>query len=198
MNPKSIATRLSDILSPFTLFPLVAAIAIFQTPMEMAERWGWLAAVVLLNLISSLVILLEMEKRGIKLDDTLENLNVKRTRIVGFAPIMLILLAEIAMTSARGGYQPLFAILSSGFIIALVAGGISFFWKISLHMIGASSTVSYLTMLVGPLALAALPIIPVLAWARLVLKRHTPWQLFAGTLLPPILIAAIFRYFKLI
>jgi len=198
MNTKSIATRLSVALSPFTLFPIVAAIAIFQTPMDMAERWGWLAAIVLLNLISSLVILFEMERRGIKLDDTLENLIVKRTRIVGFAPIMLILLAEIAMASSRGGYQPLFAILSSGFIIALVAGGISFFWKISLHMIGASSTISYLAVLIGPIALAALPLIPLLAWSRLVLKRHTPGQLFAGTLLPPIMIAAIFRYFRLI
>lgn len=198
MTSKSIANQLSLVLSPFTLFPIVAAIAIFKTPMDMAERWGWLAAVILLNLVSSLLILLGMERRGIKLDDTLENLMVKRTRIVGFAPIMLILLAEIAMASARGGYQPLFAILSSGFIIALVAGGISFFWKISLHMIGASSTISYLAVLVGPIALLALPLIPILAWSRLALKRHTPAQLFGGTLLPPLLIAAIFRYFKLI
>lgn len=198
MNTKSIANQLSNALSPFTLFPIVAAIAIFETPMDMAERWGWLAAIVLLNLVSSLLILLGMERRGIKLDDTLENLVVKRTRIVGFAPIMLILLAEIAMASARGGYQPLFAILSSGFIIALVAGGISFFWKISLHMIGASSTISYLAVLIGPVALFTLPLIPVLAWSRLVLKRHTPGQLFFGTVLPPVIIAAVFWYFELL
>ncbi|MBI3495240.1 hypothetical protein HY065_01285 [Candidatus Berkelbacteria bacterium] len=195
---KLLATKLSLLFSPFTLFPLVAVVAIFRTPMPVQEQYGWIAAIILLNLMSSLIILGEMERYGIKLDDTLENLAVKRTRLIGFAPIMLILLTEIAMAGARGGYQPLFAVLTSSAVVALIIGIISFFWKISLHMVGASATITYLTLLLGPVALAGLPLIPALAWSRLVLKRHTPSQLFFGTVLPPLCIAAVFWYFRII
>ena len=57
------------------------------------------------------------------------------------------------------------------------------FWKISMHMIGVSGFATLLVFVFGPGAWWTFLSLPLVAWARLHRKKHTPAQLVAGALL---------------
>ncbi len=57
---------------------------------------------------------------------------------------------------------------------------ISSFWKISLHMVGVSGFSTVLVYVFGPAIWWAFLSLPLVAWARLYRKKHTPAQLLAG------------------
>ncbi len=59
---------------------------------------------------------------------------------------------------------------------------ISNFWKISLHMVGVSGFATLLTYVFGPSAAWTFASLPLVAWARLYRRKHTPAQLVAGAL----------------
>lgn len=59
---------------------------------------------------------------------------------------------------------------------------ISNFWKISLHMVSVSGFATLLVYAFGPGAAVMYLALPLVAWARLYRKKHTPAQLAAGAL----------------
>ncbi len=68
---------------------------------------------------------------------------------------------------------------------------ISNFWKISLHMVSVSGFATLLVFVFGPGAFWAFLCLPVVAWARLHRKKHTPAQLVAGAVLGAAITAAV-------
>ena len=68
---------------------------------------------------------------------------------------------------------------------------ISIFWKISLHMVGVSGFSVLLIYVFGPAAWWTLLSLPLVAWARLYRKKHTPAQLVAGAVLSALLTAIV-------
>jgi hypothetical protein len=65
-------------------------------------------------------------------------------------------------------------------------------WKISLHCAVAGGAVATLALLYGPLLLALVPIVVVIAWSRVAVRDHTVAQAIAGSLIGPILGGAVF------
>lgn len=59
---------------------------------------------------------------------------------------------------------------------------ISNFWKISLHMVSVSGFATLLVYAFGRWAAVMYLALPLVAWARLYRKKHTPAQLVAGAL----------------
>ncbi len=59
---------------------------------------------------------------------------------------------------------------------------ISNFWKISLHMVSVSGFATLLVYTFGRWAALMYLALPLVAWARLYRKKHTPAQLVAGAL----------------
>ena len=60
---------------------------------------------------------------------------------------------------------------------------ITHFWKISMHLIGVSGFATLLVFVFGPDAWWTFLALPLVAWARLHRKKHTPAQLLAGALM---------------
>ncbi len=81
---------------------------------------------------------------------------------IGGAPRLLWLLALIYAT------------------LGLTMFTISNFWKISLHMVGVSGFSTLLVFVFGAGAWWTFLSLPLVAWARLQRKKHTPAQLVAG------------------
>lgn len=71
---------------------------------------------------------------------------------------------------------------------------ISNFWKISLHMVSVSGFSTVLVYIFGPGALWAFLSLPLVAWARLYRKKHTPAQLLAGAIGGILITAAVFTW----
>ncbi|NOY98531.1 MAG: phosphoesterase PA-phosphatase, partial [Chloroflexi bacterium] len=69
---------------------------------------------------------------------------------------------------------------------------ISNFWKISLHMVGVSGFSTMLVYIFGFGAWWTFLSLPLVAWARLYRKKHTPAQLLAGALGGSLITAAVF------
>jgi len=66
--------------------------------------------------------------------------------------------------------------------LATVMFIISIFWKISMHMAGVGGFATALVFVFGAPALWAFLSLPLVAWARLHRRKHTPAQLAAGAI----------------
>ena len=71
----------------------------------------------------------------------------------------------------------------TGTLAMLAACAVATRWvKVSLHMAFAALTTTSLLLLGSPIGWALLAVLPLLAWSRLVLGRHTPLEVALGAL----------------
>lgn len=87
----------------------------------------------------------------------------------------------------RWGTSFYFSIAVWIYISLLLATIISFFWKISLHMVGNTMFFVLAVQLIGLPVVAGIVALSIVAWSRLVLKKHTVMQLVGGVALPAVL-----------
>jgi hypothetical protein len=67
-------------------------------------------------------------------------------------------------------------------IQTLILFGITLLWQVSVHGAAAAMLAAVGTMLIGPAASMLVVLVPVVAWARLRLDRHTPAQIVVGVM----------------
>lgn len=72
---------------------------------------------------------------------------------------------------------------------------ITFYWKISLHMSLNMIGITFINMATGWHYIWLYALIPLVAWSRLKLEKHTPAQLFWGSVIPYVEIAVIRLFF---
>ena len=194
-----IAESISLALNPFVILPVVLIIGFFGTEFPSVDlQKKWILVILLGNLILPLAWIYYLDAKGVVLDDTLANKALHRKRLVALLPILAILALEILVMLNRTIYQPIFAVFISTISIIIIAGLVSYFWKVSAHMVGFITTITLLTLLINKWVLVGLIFLPFLIWSRLKLHRHTPLQLITGVLLPPVIIYIIFNYFNLL
>lgn len=100
-------------------------------------------------------------------------------------PVMMIIgLASVTfgllITWWLGAPRALFALVAAmvaGVTVALV---ITLYWKISIHTACAAGTLAILILEFGAPMWALLPLVAAIAWARVVLRDHTPAQVTVG------------------
>lgn len=80
------------------------------------------------------------------------------------------------------------------FCLAMVMFTISSFWKISMHLAGVGGFSTALVAVFGAGALWAFLSLPLVAWARLRRRKHTPIQLVAGALAGIAVAALVFTW----
>ncbi len=78
---------------------------------------------------------------------------------------------------------------------AVIVGAITHHWKISTHAIGITAPLVVLWILYKPAPLPFFLLIPLVGWARLYLKAHTPAQVIAGTALATVTVLFFFRVY---
>lgn len=193
-----IAESISMALNPFLLLPFVFMIALFLTDFPTIQsQLKWAGVIFVANMIIPFGWIHYLDYRGVILDDTLAHHKLHRQRLKALIPIIIIVAIEILLMLIFGSYNPLFAVLISGLCVSVISGLISYFWKISAHMIGLSTTITLLTILLGLWVLISVVFIPIIIWARLKLHRHTLLQLLVGFIVPPVIILFIFNYFNI-
>jgi hypothetical protein len=101
-------------------------------------------------------------------------------------PLFLTIISCATLTSVFIGYYyypSLFNLTIILLIINVITGIISLSWKISMHAIYFSAGVFLLVKYFGMIYISLLIFMPLIFWARLILKKHTFLQLVAGTIL---------------
>jgi hypothetical protein len=80
------------------------------------------------------------------------------------------------------------------FFLAISMLTISSFWKISMHMAGVGGFSTALLFVFGAPAIWAFISLPLVAWARLQRRKHTPAQLLAGAMAGALVTVLIFGW----
>ena len=73
------------------------------------------------------------------------------------------------------------ALITTGFVV--LAYALNRRIKLSMHVTFASMTATSLTILGSPIGYALIPAVPLLAWSRLALLRHRPYEIILGLFL---------------
>lgn len=91
--------------------------------------------------------------------------------------------------------EKFFTFAFSGLILVTVASIITLFWKISFHTAVATSVLSAIVILGGLRFWPLFLLLPMIAWSRIVLRKHSVMQVIGGSLLSAGITFVIFYLF---
>lgn len=114
----------------------------------------------------------------------------REDRIPLFIPGLLAYLVA-AIFFKLEGYMFVAGLELVSFISTFTLFVVSFKWKISIHMASLTLPISYFTLIGYPQVLAFSILVPLLAWARVKVRAHTPIQVLAGSIVGVIASLAI-------
>jgi membrane-associated phospholipid phosphatase len=194
----SIAKIISIIFDPAALGILILVVAIIRSHMPSFETIGWIISVIVLNGIVPLIFLVYFYRKGYVFDDVLQKKDVHKQRVRLYYVFLTVVAIELIYLYFTIHYQPLYAVLTGGFVAIVIALAITYFWKISLHSSIVTLFVAMLLFIYGSKVAVVIAFIPLVFWSRIVLKRHTFGQLFAGFILALIIAVGIFYMFGLV
>lgn len=180
MDNHKIARLISNILSPqFVSLPVFIAICLTTAP-SLSRGLLWFSTVILgISILPVTFILIAMKKGHIK-DFYITD---RRQRIIPLFILLGIILITIYVLSLEHASRPLMLTMLSGFITATLATLLTLKWKISWHVGSVTIAIMFLALTYGQIWYLLSPLILLVAWARLTLKKHTPLQMVTGVLL---------------
>jgi membrane-associated phospholipid phosphatase len=176
--PTLLAHWVSQVGSPPLLSLATASLGALA--LGTSAAWEWAGLYSLLAVLTPTLYLVWLFRRG-EVDDL--HLNERRQRL---RPLRVSVVAgALALLLLKLGEAPsLFVVLA---FLNLVQGAlflaITCKWKISAHCTAAAGLSAFGLSLLGSGALLLMLVLPLVAWARLYLQRHTPAQVAAGTAL---------------
>lgn len=156
------------------------ASVLLLTRLSAPHLWTWASLYVLLALIAPMGFLIWQLRRG-RVTDL--DVHFRQQRTASFLVTCCgFLLVWIAMTL---GQAPLLLRLLAGmgFLQWVTLCLITLKWKISVHATSVTGTTLILVWSLGLAATPAVIAVPLVAWSRVKLRRHTPTQVLAGILL---------------
>lgn len=195
MTIQRIAKTATNILNPYVLsFVIIILLAIESTSStEEAVKWSLISLALSVFPVFTVVLYLVHRR---KLEGIFINTRQQRSRIyllaIGCAVIGYIVLIIFEAP------ELLRAAFLSGLITMVLFMVINLLCKISLHTAFITASVAVLIIVYGKTAAWTAIFIPLIAWARLEMRLHTPSQVFAGALLSVSIVIIVFGLFGLI
>lgn len=194
-----LAELVSNVFNPGFLAILILLVAVYESQMPFNVSIGWYLGIIVLNGVIPGMVYWFFTSKGYVFDDTLHNEDVHRERVAIYGVFLLLTTIELlVMVSAKHFYQPLYATLVGGIIAIIIAGVLSYFWKVSMHSSMITFFVLMIVLMFGPAWWPVVFLIPLVWWARLVLYRHTIWQLLVGMILSIVVAMGTFWGFGLL
>ncbi len=172
-----LAYAISQVGSPPVLG--AAVMALIASTLSSPRAWTWAGVYVFLAILTPLLYLVWLVRRG-RITDLDVQLREQRTRPL----IFTIACAGLAwLVLALGGAPLQMVVVTGGLWLQMaIIFGVTLRWKISMHSAAAAGV----AMLVWSLAGTMLPLligVPIIAWSRVRLRRHTVAQTIAGAVL---------------
>ena len=185
----AVARVLTEIFAPAPVGIVALVVVAWRFSPTLGDAMKWLGVSALFVVILPFAFLIAQVRRG-----RVTDIHVRRRE--QRLPIILVFLGSwlvlIALLATLGAPHELVALLGAGITALVVTGAITFRWKISLHVGVASGVLTVFTLLFGPGMLALVPLLPLIGWARMELRDHTFFQVFAGTLIGSVVSGSAF------
>lgn len=186
-----VATWLTDALEPKNWL-LVITLAVGWH----AAGWSGIAWGVVAGIFSGVLPILWIkwgERRKLWGD---RHVRRRQDRLLVIPGIMVSVGSGIAVMMAFGAPRELLALVAAMMAALAVFLLITTVWKISFHTAVPAGAVAVATLVLGWWALAAVPLIAVIGWSRLVLSAHTLAQVLAGAAAGAGIAAAVFTFLR--
>jgi membrane-associated phospholipid phosphatase len=184
-----VANLTSNILNPFLISLTLILLLSFTSTSSAIDAIKWALISAALSVLPVFLVILYLVRNG-KLDTIFTNVRQQRTRIYLIAGLFAI--AGLIILS----YLKAPSILVTGFIAGilgvLIFTLINLWWKISLHTAFVAASTTILVMLYGWPAVAAVALVPLIAWARVELEYHSLAQVAGGAVLAALIVFAVF------
>jgi membrane-associated phospholipid phosphatase len=185
------ARHVSDVLSPPTMFAAIGlALAIHEEPGWVGIAWG--VTYGLLVALLPILFVLFLLKTG-RIGDL--HMSATQERHLPYMVAISAAVLALIIDLAGRGPQSLLCLALFNIVVLTLLGLINTRWLISIHATSAASTWLIAAFVFGwAVGLVLLPLVVLVAWARLYLKRHTPAQVLAGLALG-VATVLVFRQF---
>lgn len=190
VGPDRWARVVTEVFSPPVLVLVTTVIVAATSASTVARGIGWaLLASLFVGAVPYGVILLGV--RAGKIGD--HNITVRSQRVVPMTIAFASAVAAVVILALLGAPRPLTAlVVASAVGLASIAAG-STVWKMSIHVGSAAGTVVVLAITVGAASLiAGIPVLVLVAWARLRLTAHTLRQVIGGGLFGAVIAGVVF------
>jgi len=192
---KQIASLTSIILSPFVMGLVIILLVSLESTASVFAAIKWSLILIALSILPTYLAIIYLV-RSKKLDSISVNIRQQRHKIY----VLTVILGSIGCIILSFMKAPIImiALFVSGLVGAVIFLGINLWWKISLHTAFTAALITLLVILYGFVAIIAIVLLPLAAWARLELEHHSLAQLIAGALAAPSILMAVFYPFGLI
>lgn len=194
MNQQKIAKFLSIILGANLWLPTILFFLLFKTGLNFNQiKILFPVFFVFQFLIPATCVLIAYKLKKISALDL-----PKRPERYPFLVLYLLLLIISLILTSIFGNNLLFQLNLIILVLSVVLSLITLFWKISLHASLNTTGIILINFFFNWQFLFLLLLIPIIAWARYKLKRHTISQLIAGILVSMVVVLGGLKYFNLI
>jgi membrane-associated phospholipid phosphatase len=185
---QKLARIITNVLNPFLLSLLILVLLSIKssTSTEEAIKWSLIGLALSVFPVFTVVIYLVSKK---KLDGIFINPREQRHRIYLLA-ILCAVIGYIILV-VLDAPQLLVATFAAGLAAVIVFMAINLFWKISLHTAFITASVTVLIIVYGGVAAWTVLLVPLVAWARIEMKRHNPAQVLTGSVLACFIVTVV-------
>jgi len=192
-RPSSPADRaavwISNIFHPLLIVIPTLIIAMVQRGSTLTQALAWTALTIgVVNLPMAVLVIYGV--RSGRYSDASVSIREQRTSIYVVGGSCLVLLLVILIV----GKAP--AVITACLVSAVLSTGISFvinrYTKLSLHSAAMAGCATVLLMTAPILGVVMAAFAPLVAWARIRLKHHTPVQILIGWMVPMVCVIVIF------
>ena len=184
-----IANLTSNILNPFWLSLAIILLLSFVSTPDTRDALKWALIAVVFSVLPVFLAIMYLVHKG-SLDAVFTNIRRQRTKVyllAGLSAIVsCIILALLRAPSI------LVAAFATGLLTIVIFMCINLWWKISLHTALVAASVTVLVMLYGWMATATVALVPLTAWSRVELKRHSLAQAAIGAILATLIVVLVF------
>ena len=191
----TVAKITTDILNPFLLSFVVLIFLALESTATVTEAVKWALVCLALSVFPVFTVVIYLVRRK-KLDGIFIKTRRQRSGIyilaIGCAIIGCVVLALLEAPKL------LLATFVSGLAAVILYMAINLYWKISLHTAFITASVTVLIIVYGSAAAGAVVLVPLVAWARVVLGLHTRAQVVVGALLSLAIVTIVFYLFEII
>lgn len=178
----TVAHVVSVVLSP----PVLAATMLVMAAgiVQQTVAWLWAGVGLTMNIVAPMGYVVRLFRRGLISDFDI-GLREERRRPLVFT--LASMLGGVTLLTAGAAPRLVLAVVLAQMAQTILILLITLHWKISVHSAAIAAMLAFLLYLTGSQAVSALPVLPLVAWSRVRLRRHTPAQTVAGAVLGAVL-----------
>ncbi len=191
--PRTLSKRAARMVSSVASPPVLHVLMIMLSALDAGggRIWGWVVMQISASMVLPCFYVLYQVRRG-RLTD-LEIFQRRQRHVPNLIFFVCGLISWILLLVFEAPIE-LILVGGAGLLLLFILSTVNFLYKISAHVAAASIFAFIMLKIGGNALLPGLSLIPIMAWSRLTLHRHTRGQVIAGFLAGATVFGIVFLF----